>query len=39
MHAKDALRMSLIFKFFLRTIIVISRRKGGDKNAKNDTIQ
>ena len=35
MHAKDAFWMSLFFKiFFSCTIIVISRKYGGDKNVK-----
>ena len=38
MLSKDALWISSIFKIFSRTIIVISRRKGGDKNVKNDNI-
>ena len=38
MHAKDALWISLFFKIFPRTIIVISRRKGRVKNVKNDIV-
>ena len=38
MHVKDALWISLFYKVFSLTIILNSRRKGGDKNATNDTI-
>ena len=34
MHAKDALWLSLFFKLFFAYQIVISRRRGGDKNVK-----
>ena len=35
MHAKDAFWISLFLRFFSCTIIVISRKKGGDKKVKN----